>query len=112
MAIRSPRKPRPFEESGSGQTREHDLPNPARKGYRADVVPSSMLTAREWEVVRLRLEGYLLKEIASKLGISTSAVRRRIERASARLGLSSRGITSLLVHVVCSQSADRNMQDR
>lgn len=110
MATRSPRKRGPSEESRSGQTREYDLPNSLQRGYRTDEVLSSMLTAREWEVLRLRLEGHLLKEIASELGISTSAVRRRIERASARLGLSSSGITSLLAHLACKLFADRGAQ--
>lgn len=110
MAIRSLRKRQRSKESRSGRTREYDPPNSLRRGYRTDEVLSSMLTAREWEVLRLRLEGHLLKEIASELGISTSAVRRRIERASARLGLSSSGITSLLAHLACSLFADRGTQ--
>lgn len=102
MAVRSPHRRWPFEESTLRQTRADDLPNQSRESQCIDEVLSAMLTPREREVLRLRLEGRLLKEIASDLGISTSAVRRRIEQASARLGLASGGITSLLVHAVWS----------
>jgi DNA-binding NarL/FixJ family response regulator len=62
-------------------------PEPARDGDDADV---DQLTPREREVLRHLARGYLYKEIAQRLGISTKTVEAHVSAVLRKLQLSNR----------------------
>jgi DNA-binding CsgD family transcriptional regulator len=59
---------------------------------------SGQLTARQWQVVALLADGLQAEAIAARLGITTSAVYRHVERAKERAGVRTRSeLVSLAV---------------
>jgi DNA-binding NarL/FixJ family response regulator len=62
------------------------IPQPVR----ADTVAGAMLTNREREILALLADGLGNKQIAARLGISTSTVKTHLELLFEKLGVSSR----------------------
>lgn len=50
------------------------------------MAPPTNLTKAELEALRMVKEGFLVKEIASRLGVSEGAVKQRLKNAKAKLG--------------------------
>ena len=74
-----------------------------RGGWQLDA-PASQLTRRELEVLRLIVEGYHNKQIATSLGISEKTVKTHCSRLFQRIGVSDRTQAAVW--------AERNLPER
>ncbi len=82
-----------------------DLSRAARASGAADPGPMSDLSDRESQVLRLLAQGYLGKEIADKLKVSTKSVETYKTRLLVKLGINSRA--ELMRYAAIKFPADR-----
>ena len=64
----------------------------------SDAIPTGVLTAREQEVIRLRLQSLKYREIATLLGISDKSVCTLLARALRKMQAATHGLVSKAAH--------------